>query len=153
MHFTVPVADRKPSPVLIGARLVGAGIGGSGPSALVSGGIKSGPLALHGMKRVASFGTLGQDATTTTPDSTATSSTPSWITQLIGAGTQIENVIAQQDLNRINIQRAAQGLPPLPSSVVGPTATVGLAPDVQNLLIYGGIGFAALFLLNAALKR
>jgi hypothetical protein len=94
------------------------------------------------------IGALGDD--TTTP---ADSTTPSWLTSLATAGTQIENVIAQQQLNTINIQRAAAGLAPLPSSVVGPTATVGLSSDTKDLLMYGGLAFGALFLLNAFLKR
>jgi hypothetical protein len=98
-----------------------------------------------------SLGALGDDGTDTT--STSGSPTPSWLTSLIGAGTQIENVVAQQQLNTINIQRASQGLPPLPSSVVGPTATVGLSTDTQNLLVVGGLAVGALVLLNMLLRR
>jgi hypothetical protein len=135
------------SPVLTGAKLVGAGVGAfaHGAPALVSRGIDSGPLAISG------FGSLGDDTITVPADTDATA-TPGWLTSIIGAGTQVENVLAQAQLNQINIQRAAQGLAPLPSSVVGPTATVGLSSDTQNLLIYGALGFAALFLLSKALR-
>lgn len=105
------------------------------------------------ISRPVNFGALGQDATTDTSGTGTTSSTPDWLTSLIGAGTQIENVAAQQQLNTINIQRASQGLAPLPSSVVGPTATVGLSSDTQNLLLVLGLGAGALLLFSMILKR
>jgi hypothetical protein len=135
-----------PSPTLVGAQLIGGGMGyrSKGPVALVSRGIDAGPLGISGL------GSLGDDSSTTP---VTADSTPSWLTQLASAATSVTNLVSQQQLNQINIQRAAQGLAPLPQSVIGPTATVGLSSDVQNLLIYGGLAFAGLFMLNLALKR
>lgn len=136
------------SPTLTGSKLVGVGVGynSRGAAALVSRGIESGPLAISGL------GTLGDDTTGVAP-TTDVNTTPSWLTSLANAASSVTNIINQQQLNQINLQRVAAGLQPLPQSVIGPTATVGLSPDTQNLLIFGGIGIAALVLLKAALSR
>jgi hypothetical protein len=99
------------------------------------------------------LGALGDTPADTTTTSTSENPTPSWLTALIGGATQIENVISQQQLNTINMQRASQGLPPLPQSVIGPTATVGLSADTQNLLVIGGLAIGGLVLLNMLLRR
>jgi hypothetical protein len=109
--------------------------------------------------RATRFGALGDDASSSDSTSSAVATTTpgqpdtSWINSLATAATTIENINAQSQLNSINIQRAAAGLSPLPSSVIGPTVSVGLSSDVQDLLIYGGLGFAALYLVSMLAKK
>jgi hypothetical protein len=107
------------------------------------------------------FGFLGQDTTTTdttgTTDSTAAGSA-GWLQNLITGITQYQvnqqQLTAISQINQINIQRAAAGLPPLPVPTLGaPSVNVGLSPQTQTLLIYGALGIGALILLNTLVKR
>jgi hypothetical protein len=102
------------------------------------------------------LGALGQTADSSA--STDTSTSPGWLQNLITGITQYK--VGQQQLdaisqvNQINIQRAAAGLPPIPVPQLGsPSVNVGLSPDVQNLLIYGGIGILGLMALSVVMKR
>jgi len=68
-------------------------------------------------------------------------------------------VYQQSLLQRMQRKRIEQGLPPIPPeeyrAALGPTASaeVGLAPATRNLLLYGGLGLAALLVLPRLLKR
>jgi hypothetical protein len=68
-------------------------------------------------------------------------------------------VYQQSLLQRMQRKRIEQGLPPIPPeeyrAALGPTASaeVGLAPATRNLLLYGGLGLAALLILPRMLKR
>lgn len=84
-------------------------------------------------------------------------STPAWlqnigtnITQFLVGRQQLQTV---SEINQINIQRAAAGLPPISPSLAQPGVNVGLSPDLQNLLIYGGLGVAALWVFSTVMKR
>lgn len=48
----------------------------------------------------------------------------------------------------VDMLRAAKGLPPLPRSQTQPSVNVGLSAETKNMLIIGGLGLAALFLLS-----
>ena len=103
--------------------------------------------------------------TTPTPSTTpvATSGgSPSWVNSLLqlatGGLTVYEQAQAQKQLNTLNTQSAAQGLPPLTPDQAGiapPTAqvSVGLSSDVQKLLMYGGVGLLGFLVLSSVLKR
>jgi len=52
----------------------------------------------------------------------------------------------QRRLLEINAQRAAQGLPLI--DTLAAQVQVGLAPDIKNLLVIGGLFFAGIFVLH-----
>jgi len=66
---------------------------------------------------------------------------------------------AQKKVLDLQLQRAQQGLAPLDidlqsyTGAVGPTMSVGMSADTKQLLIWGGIALAAVFLLPKLLKR
>lgn len=59
---------------------------------------------------------------------------------------------SQSDLMNINIQRAAQGLPPIDSATLAPTVNFGLSKDVQTLGMVA-IGGLVLVGLLAAFRK
>lgn len=69
-----------------------------------------------------------------------------------------EQMRAQKKVMDAQLQRAQAGLPPLDFNMesyglVGPQVSVGLSPTTKNLLIWGGAGLAAVYLLPKLLKR
>jgi hypothetical protein len=103
------------------------------------------------------LGALGQTADSSATDTTAAPAT-GWLQNLITGITQYK--VGQQQLdaisqvNQINIQRAAAGLPPIAMPTLGqPGVNIGLSSDVQTLLMYGALGVGALVVLNMFLKR
>lgn len=86
-----------------------------------------------------------------------------WYEKLVSAITPIAstalNVYQQSRIDRMNRQRIAQGLAPIAPeqyrAALGPTATaeVGIAPATRNMLLYGGLGLAAILILPRLLKR
>lgn len=57
-------------------------------------------------------------------------------------------------LNQINVERAKLGLPPIDTSAyTGMGVRVGLAPQTQQLLIYGGLALLAVMVFNTLAKR
>lgn len=79
----------------------------------------------------------------------------SWINNIAGAfsqfGTAWANYKNQAQWNQLQLQRAQQGLPPLSTTGYGAPGVgvnVGVSPQVQQLLIFGGIGLGALLLVN-----
>lgn len=57
-------------------------------------------------------------------------------------------------LNQINVERARMGLPPIDTSAyTGMGVRVGLAPQTQQLLIYGGLALLAVMVFNTLAKR
>lgn len=99
----------------------------------------------------------GQPVDTSTDTSGGgTSTTPGWLNTLVSGVTQFA-LSAQQaknvnQLNQINIQRAAQGLPPLNVPIAGAGVQVGASPQLQTML-YIGLGIAGLFVVSTMLKR
>ena len=101
--------------------------------------------------------TTGQPVDTSTDTSGGgTSTTPGWLNTLVTGATQF--MLGQQQaqrinqLNQINIQRAAQGLPPLNVDMAGPGVSVGVSSQLQTV-IYIGLGIAGLFVVSSMLKR
>lgn len=59
----------------------------------------------------------------------------------------------QKDINEINLERVRRGQSPLPQSYVSAMqpqmgVNVGLSPQTKNLLIFGGLGLAAVYLIS-----
>jgi hypothetical protein len=52
-------------------------------------------------------------------------------------------------LNQINVNRAKQGLPPINTAAYGTGINVGLTPQTQQLVMYGGIALLAILLINS----
>lgn len=84
----------------------------------------------------------------------------SWISNIASAfsqfGTAYANYRNQAQWNDLQLQRARQGLPPLPTtgySAPGVGVNVGISPQVQQLLIIGGVGLGAVLLVNAFAGR
>jgi hypothetical protein len=64
------------------------------------------------------------------------------------------NLIQTQQLNQLNIARARQGLPPIDTSrYTGTAVNVGLTPQTQQLIVYGGLALLAVLLINNLTKR
>lgn len=74
---------------------------------------------------------------------TQTSAT-SWADVISKGLTTLQTV----QLNQINVQRARMGLPPIDVSAYGTGVRVGLTPQTQQLLIYGGLALLAVMLLR-----
>ena len=63
-------------------------------------------------------------------------------------------VYQTQQLNQINVERARMGLPPIDTSqYTGVGVRVGLAPQTQQLLIYGGLALLAVMVFQSVMKR
>lgn len=98
----------------------------------------------------------GQPVDSSSTSGGGTSTTPSWLNTLVTGVTQFA-LGAQQaqnvsQLNQINIQRAAQGLPPLNVPIAGAGVSVGASPALQNVL-YIGLAIAGVFVLSSMFKR
>jgi hypothetical protein len=64
------------------------------------------------------------------------------------------NLVQTQQLNQINVARARQGLPPIDTSrYTGMGVNVGLTPQTQQLVMYGGLALLAVLLINSLTKR
>lgn len=80
------------------------------------------------------------------PGQTATS----WI-DLVGKGL---NALQTYQLNQINVERAKMGLPPIDTSAyTGVGVRVGLSPQTQQLVIYGGLALLAVLVFQSVMKR
>lgn len=74
----------------------------------------------------------------------------SWMDTLKRIIPSLTMTAQQYQLMQLNIERAKQGLPPIDiSAYSGVGVNVGLSPDTQKLIIYGGLALLAVF----ALKR
>lgn len=67
---------------------------------------------------------------------------------IFSVGTQVLNVINTAQIRQINIERAKQGLPPIDSSAIAPQVNVGLSPETQRLILFGGIALIAFLVLR-----
>ena len=57
-------------------------------------------------------------------------------------------------LNQINVERARMGLPPIDTSqYTGVGVRVGLSPQTQQLVIYGGLALLAVLVFQSVMKR
>jgi hypothetical protein len=76
---------------------------------------------------------------------------PSTWLDLINKGLTIYQT---QQLNQINVERARMGLPPIDTSqYTGVGVRVGIAPQTQQLLIYGGLALLAVMVFQSVMKR
>lgn len=71
---------------------------------------------------------------------------------LIGKGL---TALQTYQLNQINLERARMGLPPIDVSqyATGVGVRVGLAPQTQQLIIYGGLALLAVMVFQGFMKR
>lgn len=98
---------------------------------------------------------------TTTQNATAPS-TADKIKDIVLAASQayltVEQMKAQRKVMDMQLQRAQAGLAPLDINMesyglTGPSVSVGISPATKNLLIYGGLGLAGVYLFGKFLKR
>lgn len=54
----------------------------------------------------------------------------------------------QQQLFDLNIERAKRGLAPISSAQFAPTYNVGVSPQLQQILLFGGIALLAVLMLR-----
>jgi len=97
------------------------------------------------------------DPTTSAPQTAAPTDWATLIQNVANTAAQVyltkEQIDAQNKILNLQLSRAQQGLAPLdldPSIYGLPSAgvSVGITPDVKKMLIFGGIGIAAVFLLT-----
>jgi hypothetical protein len=76
----------------------------------------------------------------------------SWTQALLRVGPDLAKTLVTADAQRklldVQMQRAAQGLPPLNSSNYGLGVSVGLDPNMQRYLLLGGAALLMLLLLK-----
>ena len=86
----------------------------------------------------------GMTVTTATEQQTASNPT-SWA-DIVKLGL---TTLQTAQINQINVERARRGLPPLDTAqYTGVGVRVGLNPQTQQLLIYGGLALLAVMLLR-----
>jgi hypothetical protein len=86
-------------------------------------------------------------------DTPAVASHDPWYAQFVDLAKQALTLQQMRELQRLNLERARQGLPPIDTSRYAPQVNVGVAPDTQRLLLIGGGLLLAALLLPALLKR
>lgn len=99
------------------------------------------------------------------PAAVVTQSAPSvpWYEKIVSAvapvATAALSIVQQSQIAKTNRERLRRGLPAIPpeqyQQYLAPAARaeVGLSPATRNLLLYGGLGLAALLVLPRLLKR
>lgn len=97
-------------------------------------------FALAGIRRYANG--LGEDQ-----PQEKTEPQTDWGTRLISVIEKIVPAYQQQQLFKMQIRRAEQGLPPIDPSSFAPTVNVGVEANTRNLMLFGFIGLGVLFLL------
>jgi hypothetical protein len=97
------------------------------------------------------------DPTSTATQTAAPTDWATMIQNIANTAAQVyltkEQIQAQNKILNLQLSRAQQGLAPLdldPSIYGLPSAgvTVGMSPDMKKMLIFGGLGLAAVFLLS-----
>lgn len=87
----------------------------------------------------------------------ASQKTPSesWFDSLTRLLPSLAATYQQKQLLDVQVERARQGLPPLNTSQYSSNfgVNVGVSPDTQKLLIYAGLGLAALFVFSTLSKK
>jgi len=88
-----------------------------------------------------------------TPQQSSTVSKGSTLDDWMSIGKGILNAVQTAQLNQINVDRAKAGLQPIDvTRYTGMGVNVGLNPQTQQLVVYGGIALLAVLLINS-LKR
>ena len=98
------------------------------------------------------------DTTPATPPSNTWSDT---LSKLLTSASQVyiakNQLDAQNKIIDTQLARAKQGLPPLninPAQYgITPTVSVGVAPGLQTMLLWGGLGIAGIFLISSFMKH
>ncbi len=60
-----------------------------------------------------------------------------WGKTIVDAAKSLISLKGQNDLIKLNVTRAEQGLPPIDQGAVSPQVNVGVSPQVQQLIVYG----------------
>lgn len=69
-------------------------------------------------------------------------------------GTAVLQFSQQSDINKINLERAKRGQPPIDAAAyTGVGVNLGLSPSTQKLIIYGGLATLAFLVFNSLMKR
>lgn len=134
------------------------------------------PAMFQGLGDDSSLASIGVDDVSLTPstsqavadatDSSAAST--SWISDIMNAFTSVTPALAQAALTKqqlsnaqaifnTNLQRAQQGLPPLPTNPaqygsLTPGFNVGLSSGTQNAFLWAAGGLGAVFLISSLMK-
>lgn len=97
---------------------------------------------------------LGQTATPSTWDRFITSISSS-VEKLAPAYAAVKSAQASEKLTNVNIQRSAQGLPPLSAESMVPAAQVqvGLQSQTQKMIVWGAVGLGAVVLLSVLASK
>lgn len=67
-----------------------------------------------------------------------------WLATVKDIFTTVTQAELAKDLYELNLQRAKQGLAPIPASAVAPQMNVGIAGDTQKMLLQLGLGAAVI---------
>ena len=67
-----------------------------------------------------------------------------WLGTVRDIFTTVTQAELTKDLYELNLERARQGLAPIPASTVAPQMNVGIAGDTQKMLLQLGIGAAVI---------
>ncbi len=116
------------------------------------------------LRRPANLGALGIAAPeqVTTTQTAVAPSTADKIKDLVLGVSQAyltyEQMQAQKKVMDLQLERARSGQPPLDINMeqyglVGPSVSVGLSPQTKQLLTYGAVGLAAVYLLPKFLRK
>lgn len=77
----------------------------------------------------------------------------SWIDTLARLGTAIVATQQQRELLQVQVERARNGLPPLNASQYGMGVNVGVSPDTQKLIMWGGAALLAALVFVSVNRR
>lgn len=77
----------------------------------------------------------------------------SWVDALARLLPTIAATYQQKQLLDVQVERARNGLAPLDASQYAPGVKVGLSPEVQKLMMWGGIAALAIFAVMAMQRR
>jgi hypothetical protein len=82
------------------------------------------------------------------PDNGSDDTGYGWASDITGTIRDVTTAYNQQMILNANIERARNGLPPIDTRTIAPTYNVGLAPDIKNLMILGGIGLLLILMMK-----
>jgi hypothetical protein len=72
----------------------------------------------------------------------------------IAIGKGVLNTVQTAQLNQINVDRAKMGLQPIDvTRYTGMGVNVGLSPQTQQLVMYGGLALLAVMLINSFTRK
>lgn len=98
------------------------------------------------------FGDTSNSNTNDAGAPAATAAPTPWYDQLIHLAQGALTIDQQQKLNQLNMQRAAQGLPPIDSAQYASGVQVGLSNSTQNTLLIGAGILAAALIIPRLMK-